>query len=178
MQEVSTERDVRRQLGAPARLGRLLDRFEFWFIALAGIGIVLLVFAGVLSRFVFAQSMAWSEELARYLFLWGTLVGAASACRTGQHGGIPLLVHTFPRALQRAVEIFVTVLVVVVLAVLAWQSVESTIQGISSGQTSLASGVPIWLINGLAVFAYVLAILRTAQGYAAGAYHPDNAQAE
>lgn len=158
--------------------GRWLDRAEFWFIALACVGIVVLVFLGVLSRFVFSNPMAWSEELARYLFLWAALVGAAAGCRTNQHGGIPLLVHKFPPAWQRGVEIFVSALVVTVLVVLAWQSFDSTLQGLSSGQTSLASGVPIWVINGVALLAYLLAILRTAQGFRAGAYHPRNAVAE
>lgn len=158
--------------------GRWLDRAEFWFIALACVGIVVLVFLGVLSRFVFSNPMAWSEELARYLFLWAALVGAAAGCRTNQHGGIPLLVHKFPPAWQRGVEIFVSALVVTVLVVLAWQSFDSTLQGLSSGQTSLASGVPIWVINGVAMLAYLLAILRTAQGFGAGAYHPRNAVAE
>lgn len=158
--------------------GRWLDRAEFWFIALACIGIVVLVFLGVLSRFIFSNPMAWSEELARYLFLWAALVGAAAGCRTNQHGGIPLLVHRFPASWQRGVEIFVSALVVLVLVVLAWQSLDSTLQGVSSGQTSLASGIPIWFINGVAMLAYLLAILRTAQGFRAGAYHPRNAVAE
>jgi C4-dicarboxylate transporter DctQ subunit len=164
--------------GLLSRAGHLLDRLEFWFIALACAAIVVLVFLGVLSRFVFAQPMAWSEELARYLFLWAALVGAAAGCRSNQHGGIPLLVHKFPQSWQRVVEFFVTGLVLVVLVVLAWQSFESTSQGVASGQTSLASGVPIWLINGIAMLAYLLAILRTAQGFRAGVYHPRNAQAE
>lgn len=163
---------------ALTRLGHALDRVEFWFIVLACVAIVLLVFAGVLSRFIFAQPMAWSEELARYMFLWAALVGAASACRSGQHGGIPLLVDKFPRALKKAVELFIVVSMISVLAVLAWQSWGSTVQGIDSGQTSLASGVPIWLINGVALCAYVLAMLRTVQGFFAGVYNPDHATVE
>jgi len=128
--------------GAWSLAGRLLDRLEFWFIALACAAIVVLVFLGVLSRFVFAHPMAWSEELARYLFLWAALVGAASGCRNNQHGGIPLLVHKFSPLWQRGVEFFVTGLVLVVLGVLAWQSYASTRQGLESGQTSLASGIP------------------------------------
>ncbi len=164
--------------GAWSLAGRLLDRLEFWFIALACAAIVVLVFLGVLSRFVFAHPMAWSEELARYLFLWAALVGAASGCRNNQHGGIPLLVHKFSPLWQRAVEFFVTGLVLVVLGVLTWQSYASTRQGLESGQTSLASGIPIWVINGIAMAAYALAILRTTQGFRAGAYHPRSAQAE
>lgn len=166
-------------LPAPVlRIGKLLDGIEFWFIVLACMSIVLLVFAGVLSRFVFAHPMAWSEELARYMFLWAALVGAASACRTGEHGGIPILVDKFPRVLKKAVEAFVAALVITVLAVLAWQSYGSTMQAVSSGQTSLASGLPVWAINGIALAAYSLAMLRTFQGYLAGVYHPDNAQVE
>lgn len=164
--------------GPWSRAGHWLDRAEFWFIALACLGIVALVFGGVLSRFVFSQPMAWSEELARYLFLWAALVGAAAGCRNNQHGGIPLLVHKFSPAGQRFVEVLVTLLVITVLVVLAWQSFSSTVQAIDSGQTSLASGIPVWVINGIAMVAYLLAILRTAQGFKAGAYHPRNAVAE
>lgn len=160
------------------RAGRWLDFLEFWFIVLACVSIVLLVFAGVLSRFVFAQPMAWSEELARYMFLWAALVGAAAACRSGQHGGIPILVDKFPGPIKKAVELFIVAMILIVLAVLAWQSYGSTMMAISSGQTSLASGVPVWLINGIALIAYALAMLRTVQGYLAGVYHPDNAQTE
>lgn len=155
-----------------------LDRLENTFLATACMSIVLLVFAGVLSRHFFGYPMAWSEELARYMFLWAALVGAAAACRTGQHGGIPLLVHLFPLRLQHVIEIFVTVFIIGLLVVLAWQSINSTIQGIQSGQKTLASDVPVWLINGVALAAYLLAILRTIQGYLAGVYHPQNMQAE
>lgn len=175
---MSSTPTTEKSTGPWSRAGHWLDRAEFWFIALACAGIVVLVFAGVLSRFVFSQPMAWSEELARYLFLWAALVGAAAGCRNNQHGGIPLLVHKFPPGGQRFVEVLVTVLVITVLVVLAWQSLRSTQQALESGQTSLASGIPVWVINGIALAAYVLAILRTAQGFKAGAYHPRNAVAE
>lgn len=49
--------------------GRWLDRIEKLVIVLCCGGIVILIFSGVLSRFLFHYSIAWSEEMARFLFL-------------------------------------------------------------------------------------------------------------
>ena len=40
---------------------------------------VVLVFFQVVMRYVFQNSLSWSEELARYIFLWQTWVGASYA---------------------------------------------------------------------------------------------------
>ena len=88
-------------------LGRVLDKFEKWTVVLFLFGIVALIFSGVLSRYVFHYSLAFSEELARFIFVWGALLGASSAYRTGEHAGIPLIANRFGPRGRRAIEIFV-----------------------------------------------------------------------
>ncbi|HPG21714.1 MAG TPA: TRAP transporter small permease [Amaricoccus sp.] len=156
-----------------AVLGRWLDRAEKTLVVFLVGGIVLLVFSGALSRYVFSYSIAWSEELARYFFLWGALFGAAAACRFGQHGGIPLLVDRFPPKLQRAVEVLVIVGMLSFLGYLTWQSWEATARAFASGQTSLTTKIPIWVVNAGMFAAFALSILRTIQGFLRGAYRID-----
>ncbi len=74
-------------------LTALLDNIERYMIILCMLLIVVLVFLGVLSRFIFHYSIAWSEELVRYLFIWGGLFGAAAGFRYGKHSGVPLIVE-------------------------------------------------------------------------------------
>ena len=46
---------------------------------------VIVLFAGVVSRYVFHSPLIWSDELASILFLWLAMFGAAVAFRRGEH---------------------------------------------------------------------------------------------
>jgi tripartite ATP-independent transporter DctM subunit len=46
---------------------------------------VVILFAGVISRFVFHSPIVWSDELASILFLWLAMLGAVVAFRRGEH---------------------------------------------------------------------------------------------
>ena len=62
-------------------------------VAIAGV-----VFLQVVSRYVFNYPFDWPEELARYLFVWVALLGAALAVRRGAHFSINALVKRLPAA--------------------------------------------------------------------------------
>ncbi|QLH71820.1 TRAP transporter large permease subunit [Rhodopseudomonas palustris] len=46
---------------------------------------IVVLFAGVVSRYVFHSPLIWSDELASILFLWLAMFGAAVAFRRGEH---------------------------------------------------------------------------------------------
>lgn len=74
----------------------------------------------VFFRYVLESPLSWSEELARYAFVWISFLGAAMALGKRLHFGIDYLVNKFPPRLRAGVElitnsailIFVLVLVV------------------------------------------------------------------
>ena len=51
----------------------------------AFVGIFLCVFIQVILRYVFNSPMTWSEELARYLFIWCAFLGWIIASRRNSH---------------------------------------------------------------------------------------------
>lgn len=53
--------------------------------------LVLVVSWQVLARYVLAEPDQYSEEIARVLLMWFSLLGAAYAARTGAHLGLDLL---------------------------------------------------------------------------------------
>lgn len=75
----------------------------------------------VFYRFVLGNPLSWSEELARYVFVWITFLGAAVAYRHGGHIVVETLVVLLPRRLQRALAWLVDALMVVALIVLLVQ---------------------------------------------------------
>ncbi|MFP5406290.1 MAG: TRAP transporter small permease subunit, partial [Gammaproteobacteria bacterium] len=47
--------------------------------------LLVVLFAGVLARYVFHTPLVWSDELASILFLWLSMLGAVVALRRGEH---------------------------------------------------------------------------------------------
>jgi TRAP-type C4-dicarboxylate transport system permease small subunit len=60
------------------------------------VGITGVVFLQVISRYVFRHPFDWPEELAKFLFVWVALLGAALAMKRGVHFSIDALVKRFP----------------------------------------------------------------------------------
>ncbi|SFB83549.1 TRAP transporter, DctM subunit [Polaromonas sp. OV174] len=46
---------------------------------------IIILFAGVVSRYVFHAPLVWSDELASIFFLWLSMLGAVVALRRGEH---------------------------------------------------------------------------------------------
>ncbi len=58
--------------------------------------ITAVTFAQVFTRYVMGDPLIWTEEVARYLFVWITLVGGAAAVRGHRHFGLDILRRLFP----------------------------------------------------------------------------------
>lgn len=54
------------------------------------------VLTGVVSRYAFNQPVAWSEEVARYLFIWISFVGGAVAVKHQANFGLDLVSGRLP----------------------------------------------------------------------------------
>ena len=53
---------------------------------------ILVLFSGVVARYVFGHPLVWSDELASILFLWLSMLGAVIALRRGEHMRMTALV--------------------------------------------------------------------------------------
>lgn len=66
------------------------------FIVMFALGV-----ATVFFRFVVESSLAFPEELIRYLFVWMTALGSAVAFRRNSHAAIGIIVDNLPGILKR-----------------------------------------------------------------------------
>ncbi|MDR1979527.1 MAG: TRAP transporter small permease [Synergistaceae bacterium] len=64
---------------------RLTEHFEEYLLIASLMFSVGIVFLQVVMRYVFLNSFFWSEELARYVFLWQIWLGASYAAKEGKH---------------------------------------------------------------------------------------------
>lgn len=74
-----------------ATLIRFLDAFLTRFLIFLMLCLVGSVLWQVISRYIFAAPSSWTEEIARFLLIWISLMGAVYAFRTGMHLGLDVL---------------------------------------------------------------------------------------
>jgi TRAP-type C4-dicarboxylate transport system permease small subunit len=86
-------------MGIPAALDRVsqaLNRRVKTVVCAMGMAMALVVAVQVVSRYVFNHSLFWSEELARFLLIWLSFLGATVAYCHGAHPGVDSLVRRLP----------------------------------------------------------------------------------
>jgi TRAP-type C4-dicarboxylate transport system permease small subunit len=81
------------------------------------------VFLQVLFRYVFAQSLQWSDELARYLFVWLSIFGAALALQKKGHFGLDLFYRMLSTRGQRFIKFPVFFLMGIVVFVILFHGI-------------------------------------------------------
>lgn len=107
-------------MNAISRINAVLGFVEKAILATAVLIMFVVICCQVLFRYVLHQPSPWTEELARYLFIWVSMVGAAYGVNTQAHFGFELLVKKMSPWLQRAGHYFIQLcmgLLVVVLVV-------------------------------------------------------------
>ena len=82
-------------------LSERLNRTAEDLLALLTAVTVLAVTAQVIFRYGIQSSLTWSEEVARYTFIWGIFIGTSVAARRSQHIVVDALVKALPVSLQR-----------------------------------------------------------------------------
>jgi len=78
-----------------APLVRRLEDFLGWAVLVCLVGMMLALFWQVFSRFVIQVPATWTEEAARYSFIYMAFFGAALGVRRSTHFGITLLSERF-----------------------------------------------------------------------------------
>jgi tripartite ATP-independent transporter DctM subunit len=106
-----------------ARLARL-DAALGWLVEVpAGLLVladIVVLFAGVFSRFVLHNPLVWSDELASILFLWLAMLGAVTALRRGEHMRMTALVSRLAPSRRAVFEAAAMAACLAFLALVIW----------------------------------------------------------
>ena len=104
-----------------------MKTFERYFVALNKWALVLLlgamaviVFANVSLRYLTNFSITWSEEVARYLMIWMTFIGAGLALRTGGHVAVGNFQEMLGPNGQRAIRVLILCLLLAFFSIMIW----------------------------------------------------------
>jgi TRAP-type C4-dicarboxylate transport system permease small subunit len=118
------------------------DHFEEILLVPALAFSTILIFAQVCTR-AFGNSISWSEELVRYLYVWETWLGVSYATKRGSQLRITMIRDKLSPKGQMAIEIFVTIVWLAFAAFVFYMGVRAIGQISRFGQVSSALRVPL-----------------------------------
>ena len=122
---------------AVARIDRLIGAAEVAALGVLVIIMTLVTLDQVVSRYVFDEPLVWSEEAARYLFIWVALIGAAAAVRSGGHYGLEVIFQRLPAAAQAIFSLVIWLVMAAFAVALMLKGVAETAQAARQFSSSL-----------------------------------------
>lgn len=121
---------------------------EFLLAMLLGC-MFILSFTQVVMRYVFQNSLTWSEELVRYLFVWLIFLGGSLAVEKNVHlrAGVPLR-RVFSETVIRSMNFLISICIFVILIILIWYGVDLVV--VTKTRLSTALRLPMgWVYSAI-----------------------------
>lgn len=146
---------------------RITDHLEEYILIGSLFVSVTLVFVQIVMRYAFKNSIFWSEELVRYIFLWQIWLGASYATKENKHLRIEIIKDRLSGKNALRFEMLASTIWFAFCLFLAWKSFELTGMLFKMGQLSPAMRIPMWYAYAsvpIGVMMMALRLLQRMQG--------------
>lgn len=124
----------------------------------------LIVFANVVLRYTTSESIEWAEEVARYLMVWLTFLGAGPVLRYGGHIAVDNLQDGLPTAWAKGLRLLIATLLFGFFAFMVWGGAlyleRAQFQMTPTTQISMAWVYAAMPVGGLLLILHFFFVLR------------------
>jgi TRAP-type C4-dicarboxylate transport system permease small subunit len=83
----------------------------------------------VFTRYVLNSSVFWTEELARFTYIWCSLLGASICTKKRSHATVTVILNALPKSIKKVFMVtiqFLIMIAAVIMVVYGWQMVKMT----------------------------------------------------
>jgi len=114
----------------------------------------------VFTRYIMNSSLSWTEEIARFAFIWLTMLGASIALKNQSHAVISIVLDHMPKKIRKGLNIIIDLLILFFCVIMIIQGIRMAI--LTKDQPSPAVHIPMAYIyisvsiGGLSMFFYKL----------------------
>ena len=136
-------------------------RFEDWIALVFFITLASTVFYQFITRYAFNDSASWTEEIARYLLICVTFVGAIGVTRQNKQIQVDVFYRILPAPVNRVMSTVVDVVRVLFLGYAAWLTY-LLMDKIGRSQMSVVD-LPIGLVYSVVLFGFAGMCIRAVQ---------------
>ena len=95
-------------------------RLNRWLVVSLMAAMAVLVFANVVSRYLFNYSIIWVEELTRYMMVWVGFIGSGLVLRFGAHIAVDVFQDLLPTRAAQALRALIVVILAVTFVAMTW----------------------------------------------------------
>ena len=131
------------------KLGEIFDKFERDALMIALTIMVVVIFTNVIMRYIFNNSLSWSEELARYLFIWFSWMGVSAGLKDGAHLRVEILTSSLIKRkmykTNEAINIVVALIWLATTVVVAYYGFVVVQSQMSLSVVTPAMRIPVWI---------------------------------
>ncbi|WP_352401016.1 TRAP transporter small permease [Anaerotignum sp.] len=139
------------------------EKFELTVCSILMVAMTVLIFVQVIMRYVFGSSLVWSEELARYIFIWLIYLGISYGARIMKHIKIEAAMGLFPQKLRPFVVILGDVLFLAFSVIIVYLAYGVVMSQVRLGQNSPAMQIPMWFMYSAPMVGFGLTAVRQIQ---------------
>ncbi len=127
------------------------------------IGMSIIIGVQVFMRYVMKSSLSWSEEVARYMFIWMVYIGISYGIKTGKHVKIDAAVNLFPKKIRKYVLFLSDIMFLVFAGIIIKYSYQVAMLIFKLGQTSPGTGILMGYVYLAVPIGFILVSIRLIQ---------------
>ena len=86
-------------------------------------GMAIIIFIQVIWRYLFRSPFIWPEELAKLLFVWSSLLGAAIGLRRGSHFRIDFFINSLSKKGRAIFDLTTDIFLCFLVSYWGWQGI-------------------------------------------------------
>jgi len=115
------------------------------------------VFLQVFARRFIAVPLVWSEEIARYAFIWMVLLAASLGVKKRTHFLVSFIAEKFPPSLKRVADLVIYLLMMIVVIFFIFQGIDYALMGAETISPHMNIRM-IWIYSAIPVAAFIMMI--------------------
>lgn len=139
------------------------EKLEFYVGIFLMSLMTIIIFIQVIMRYVMRNSLVWSEELARYLFIWLIYIGISYGAKIMKHIKIEAALGLFQKKVRPIIVIIGEVLFLGFSLFIVYTGFILVQRQIGLGQKSPAMFMPMWIIYAAPMVGFTLTSIRQIQ---------------
>ena len=120
----------------------------------------------VFMRYVMQNSLSWSEELSRYLFVLFVNIGISFCVKTKKHIRVEVFTMWLPQRTQAVIRITADIIFLAFALVIIYYGFITASKIFTLNQTSPALGIPMGFIYVTLPLSYIMVMIRLVQNIA------------
>ena len=140
----------------------IIEKVVVTFITAVMFVFITLVAVQVIWRYVLSNPLPWTEQAARYLFIWMLMLAMPILVRRKSNMAFDLLYNRFPEKVQHFIQILTLILIAAFGVVYFMASMELCIK--AANKTAIGLGIPmVWVYGAQPVGAGLLVLTALEQ---------------